>query len=121
MNNVLVDKRFNFLIEIGCSVECINEHIEKWNQSVIDNAADLTVREMFVENVKYLLSETKNENLTLYMFFLYTDAFLYEQETFKQKIIINLEKTMERLFGKGEGIVALYGKGKNIILKQITK
>ena len=119
MNNSLRDNRFDFLIELGCSIDCVNGHLKKWNESVINYAADPQTRFLFVENIKYLLSKTQNENLTLYMFFLYTDAFLYGRDEFKREIFINLERTMDRLFGENEGVVALYGKGRKIILKKI--
>lgn len=120
MNIELEDKRFEFLSKIGFSTEIINKHTELWNESILKSVLMKPFLELSVNNLKYALEITHNENLTLYLFFLYNDAFLLEKDRFICSIGVNLEKTFDRIFNlENDGIVALYGRGKKIILKKI--
>lgn len=122
MGNTINDSRFDFLSKMGFSTEIINKHTELWNESVLTSVLMKPFLELSVDNLKYMLEITHSENLTLYLFFLYNDAFLLEKDDFMCSIGVNLEKTFDRIFNpETDGVVALYGKGKNIILKQITK
>ena len=122
MGNTINDSRFEFLSKMGFSTEIINKHTELWNESVLTSVLMKPFLELSVNNLKYMLEITHSENLTLYLFFLYNDAFLLEKDDFMCSIGVNLEKTFDRIFNpETDGVVALYGKGKNIILKQITR
>lgn len=116
----LSDRRFDFLVECGFATHLINEHTDRWNESVLKYASDEQLIELFIPNLKYVLQKTENQNLSLYLFFLYTDAFLTQGEGINTSLHDYIERTFSRIFNmETDGVIAIFGKGKKIILKEI--
>lgn len=85
-NEILSDRRFQYLVDLGFSVFEINNQLAVWCKGVIDYACEDYLVDTYKDNLSVLKEKEYDEENILYLFFVHSDSFAIDKETFKKRI-----------------------------------
>lgn len=85
-NELLNDTRFQYLVDLGFSVFEINNQLAVWCKGVIDYACEDYLVDTYKDNLSVLKEKEYDEVNILYLFFVHSDSFAIDKETFKKRI-----------------------------------